>query len=208
MTSLYALKPRFQALLRPAVRTLNGLGASANQVTLGTCAASLIVGSGLTLAADAGQLRWLLLLPLCFLLRMALNAIDGMLAREFDQISTLGTYLNELSDVVSDAALYLPFAFIPEAGVALTLLLIFLANLAEIAGVLGVVTAGNRCNDGPMGKSDRALVFGLLGLLLGAGVAPGAWLSAVMALIALLLLLTIANRVRRGIAEANANAGH
>ncbi|MBK7952663.1 MAG: CDP-alcohol phosphatidyltransferase family protein [Candidatus Accumulibacter sp.] len=208
MTSLYALKPRFQALLRPAVRTLNGLGASANQVTLGTCAASLIVGSGLTLAADAGQLRWLLLLPLCFLLRMALNAIDGMLAREFDQISTLGTYLNELSDVVSDAALYLPFAFIPEAGVALTLLLIFLANLAEIAGVLGVVTAGNRRNDGPMGKSDRALVFGLLGLLLGAGVAPGAWLSAVMALIALLLLLTIANRVRRGIAEANANAGH
>lgn len=208
MTSLYALKPRFQALLRPAVRTLNGLGASANQVTLGTCAASLIVGSGLTLAADAGQLRWLLLLPLCFLLRMALNAIDGMLAREFDQISTLGTYLNELSDVVSDAALYLPFAFIPEAGVALTLLLIFLANLAEIAGVLGVVTAGNRRNDGPMGKSDRALVFGLLGLLLGAGVAPGAWLSAVMALIALLLLLTIANRVRRGIAEANASAGH
>lgn len=202
------MKPRFQALLRPAVRTLNGLGASANQVTLGTCAASLIVGSGLTLAADAGQLRWLLLLPLCFLLRMALNAIDGMLAREFDQISTLGTYLNELSDVVSDAALYLPFAFIPEAGVALTLLLIFLANLAEIAGVLGVVTAGNRRNDGPMGKSDRALVFGLLGLLLGAGVAPGAWLSAVMALIALLLLLTIANRVRRGIAEANANAGH
>ena len=139
---------------------------------------------------------------------MVLNAIDGMLAREFDQISTLGTYLNELSDVVSDAALYLPFAFIPEAGVALTLLLIFLANLAEIAGVLGVVTAGNRRNDGPMGKSDRALVFGLLGLLLGAGVAPGAWLSAVMALIALLLLLTIANRVRRGIAEANANAGH
>ncbi len=208
MTSLYALKPRFQALLRPAVRTLNGLGASANQVTLGTCAASLIVGSGLTLAADAGQLRWLLLLPLCFLLRMALNAIDGMLAREFDQISTLGTYLNELSDVVSDAALYLPFAFIPEAGAALTLLLIFLANLAEIAGVLGVVTAGNRRNDGPMGKSDRALVFGLLGLLLGAGVAPGAWLSAVMALIALLLLLTIANRVRRGVAEANANTGH
>ncbi len=208
MTSLYALKPRFQALLRPAVRTLNGLGASANQVTLGTCAASLIVGSGLTLAADAGQLRWLLLLPLCFLLRMALNAIDGMLAREFDRISTLGPYLNEPSDVVSDAALYLPFAFIPEAGAALTLLLIFLANLAEIAGVLGVVTAGNRRNDGPMGKSDRALVFGLLGLLLGAGVAPGAWLSAVMALIALLLLLTIANRVRRGVAEANANTGH
>jgi CDP-diacylglycerol--glycerol-3-phosphate 3-phosphatidyltransferase len=164
-----------------------------------------LVGGGLVLAAQAGQLRWFLLLPLWFLLRMALNAIDGMLAREFAQSSPLGAYLNELSDVVADAALYLPFAFIPEAGAALTLLLIFLANLAEMAGVLGIVTARNRRNDGPMGKSDRALVFGLLGLLLGAGVAPEAWLTAAMALIALLLLLTIANRVRRGIAEASEN---
>jgi CDP-diacylglycerol--glycerol-3-phosphate 3-phosphatidyltransferase len=54
-----------------------------------------------------------------------------------------------------------------------------------------------------MGKSDRALVFGLLGLFLGAGVAPGVWLSAGMALVALLLLLTIANRVRQGIAEGS-----
>jgi CDP-diacylglycerol--glycerol-3-phosphate 3-phosphatidyltransferase len=53
-----------------------------------------------------------------------------------------------------------------------------------------------------MGKSDRALVFGLLGLLLGAGIAPGAWLSAfVLAIVALLLLPTIANRVRHGIAQ-------
>ena len=37
---------------------------------------------------------------------MAFNAIDGMLAREFGQKSRLGAYLNELTDVVSDAALY------------------------------------------------------------------------------------------------------
>jgi CDP-diacylglycerol--glycerol-3-phosphate 3-phosphatidyltransferase len=134
---------------------------------------------------------------------MALNAIDGMLAREFGQISTLGAYLNELSDLLSDAALYLPFAFLPEAGSALTVLVIFLANVSEMAGVLGAVTGQRRRNDGPMGKSDRALVFGLLGLFLGAGVAPGVWLSAGMALVALLLLLTIANRVRQGIAEGS-----
>ena len=202
--SLYALKPRFQALLRPAVRALHGLGLSANQVTTGTCAASLLLGGGLALAAHSGQLQWFLLLPLWLLLRMALNAIDGMLAREFGQISTLGAYLNELSDLLSDAALYLPFAFLPEAGSALTVLVIFLANVSEMAGVLGAVTGQRRRNDGPMGKSDRALVFGLLGLFLGAGVAPGVWLSAVMALVALLLLLTIANRVRQGIAEGNA----
>jgi CDP-diacylglycerol--glycerol-3-phosphate 3-phosphatidyltransferase len=83
----------------------------------------------------------------------------------------------------------------------LTLLVIFLANLAEVAGLLGIVAGSGRRNDGPMGKSDRALVFGLLGLLLGAGILPGAWLPGVLAIVALLLLPTIANRVRHGIAQ-------
>ena len=52
---------------------------------------------------------------------MALNAIDGMLAREFNQKSRLGGYLNEITDVVSDAALYLPFAFVaPFNGIQIS----------------------------------------------------------------------------------------
>ena len=47
---------------------------------------------------------------------MALNAMDGMLAREFGQQSALGGYLNEITDIVADAALYLPFAFIAPFG--------------------------------------------------------------------------------------------
>ena len=54
----------------------------------------------------------LLLLPLVLFLRMALNAIDGMMAREFGQKSRLGAVLNELGDVLSDACLYLPFALL------------------------------------------------------------------------------------------------
>lgn len=46
---------------------------------------------------------------------MALNAIDGMLAREFNQQSTLGAILNEVGDIISDAALYLAFAFCPAS---------------------------------------------------------------------------------------------
>lgn len=204
--SLYTLKPRFQALLRPSVRALHGLGITANQVTLSACAGSIVLGSALGIAADVRQLAWFLLLPVWFLLRMALNAIDGMLAREFEQSSTLGAYLNELSDLVSDAALYLPFAVVAETAAVLTLLVVFLSNLAEMAGVLGIATAKRRCNDGPMGKSDRAFVFGVLGLLIGAGVAPGAWLSWVLWVIALLLLFTIAKRVRSGMAQCGSTA--
>jgi len=201
LMSLYTLKPRFQALLRPSVRTLHGFGVTANQVTVAACAASVGLGATLAAAAQSGHLSWFLLLPIGLLLRMALNAIDGMLAREFAQSSTLGAYLNELCDMVSDAALYLPFALLPDQSPALTIVVILLANLAEMAGVLRIPPTSTRRNDGPMGKSDRALVFGVLGLLVGIGVAAAPWLSWVLAIIALLLVSTVANRVRRGIAD-------
>jgi CDP-diacylglycerol--glycerol-3-phosphate 3-phosphatidyltransferase len=199
--SLYTLKPRFQALLRPSVRALHALGVTANQVTVGACAGSLMVGSGLVIAAELAPPQWFLLLPVWLLLRMAMNAMDGLLAREYGQSSALGAYLNELCDLLSDAALYLPLAFLPGAGGVLTTLVIVLSNLSEMAGVLGVAAANGRHNDGPMGKSDRAFVLGALGLLLGVGIAPGPWLSWVLSVTALLLVWTIANRVRRGLAE-------
>ena len=92
---------------------------------------------------------------------MALNAIDGMLAREFNQKSRLGGYLNEITDVVSDAALYLPFAFVaPFDGVKISSI-IWLAALSELYGILGQVQGKTRRYDGLMGKSDRAFVFGV-----------------------------------------------
>lgn len=198
MTTLYSLKPRFQALLRPAVRHLHAAGVTANQVTVAAAAASLLLGAGLALAAAGGALGWFLLLPGWLLLRMALNAIDGLLAREFGQASRLGACLNELADLLADAALYLPFALLPGIPGALAVLVVVLANVAEMAAVLA--TGDGRRNDGPMGKSDRALVFGVLGLLLGCGVTPGPWLAWVLAIVAVLLVLTIGNRVRHGIA--------
>jgi CDP-diacylglycerol--glycerol-3-phosphate 3-phosphatidyltransferase len=204
MTTLYSLKPRFQALLRPAVRHLHAGGVTANQVTVATAAASLLLGGGLALAAARGALGWFLLLPGWLLLRMALNAIDGLLAREFGQASRLGACLNELADLLADAALYLPFALLPAANGALAVLVVVLANVAEMAAVLA--TDDGRRNDGPMGKSDRALVFGGLGLLLGGGVAPGPWLAWVLAAVGVLLVLTIGNRVRHGVATGQRSA--
>ena len=47
---------------------------------------------------------------------MALNAIDGMMARELHMSTQLGAVLNELGDAVSDLGLYLPLAFFYEAA--------------------------------------------------------------------------------------------
>jgi CDP-diacylglycerol--glycerol-3-phosphate 3-phosphatidyltransferase len=92
-----------------------------------------------------------------------------MLAREFGQQSPLGAYLNELADVVSDAALYAPFALVAPFGPWSVGLVIVAACVSEMAGALGPMVGAARRFDGPMGKSDRALVFGALGLYLGLG---------------------------------------
>ena len=198
--TLYALKPRFQGLLRPLVARLASAGVTANQVTV--AAALGAVGVAAIVIVYADQRSVFLLLPLWLFVRMGLNAIDGMLAREFAQKSRLGAYLNEICDVVSDAALYAPFAVIAPFGVLGVGAVIFLSALSELAGVLGQTVGASRRYDGPMGKSDRALVFGALGFWVGIGAPLPAWLGWLMALISLLLVITIVNRVRSGLAEA------
>jgi CDP-diacylglycerol--glycerol-3-phosphate 3-phosphatidyltransferase len=199
--SLYSLKPRFQGVLRPLVGTLARAGITANQVTVLTCAASAVLGMFLTLSAPPG--RKFLLLPLFLFVRMALNAMDGMLARECGQQSTLGAYLNELGDVFSDAFLYLPFAFEPGFNPLWMGAVIVLSVVTEMTGTVAVMTGASRRNDGPMGKSDRALVFGALAFWLGAGLEFPTWAAELFpALIIFLLALTIVNRVRSGLADA------
>ena len=158
--SIYALKPKFQNLLRPLVRRLYENGVTANQVTLAACAVSLLLGLFLTVLARIAPLFWLL--PVWLFVRMALNAADGMLAREFGQKSSLGGYLNETTDVLADAALYLPFAFIAPFGGLQTALFVWLAAMTEFCGVLGQVHGNGRRYDGPFGKSDRAFFTGAL----------------------------------------------
>ena len=92
--SIYALKGRFQDLLRPAVRGLYRMGVTANAVTVAAAVVSLLVAAGVWRCAPAQPLLYLAL-PLWMLLRMALNAVDGMLARDFGPQSRLGAYLNE-----------------------------------------------------------------------------------------------------------------
>lgn len=200
MLSIYQLKPAFQNLLRPGVRRLYERGVTANQVTL--AAAVVSVGLGILLAALHQHIWLFALVPLWMLVRMALNAVDGMLAREFGQQSKLGAYLNELCDLIADSALYLPFALVPGVSPLLVVLVVLLALISEYAGVLGPMVGASRRYDGPMGKSDRAFCFGVLGAGVASGLLPPMWIDSLLALILVLLLYTLYNRVRQGLAEA------
>ena len=197
--SIYDLKPKFQNLLRPLVIKLEQRGVTANQVTLTACAISVILG--LILTALSGY-HWLfILIPIWLFVRMALNAIDGMLAREFNQKSRLGGYLNEITDVVSDAALYLPFAFVyPFDGLQIGLI-IWLSALTEFCGVLGQVQGKTRRYDGPLGKSDRAFLFGVLGLVYVFAPTLLDFLYWVLWVDIILLIVTCFRPVKSGLAE-------
>ncbi len=197
--TIYDLKPAFQNLLRPLCRALVRASVTANQVTITAMLLSVLVGAVFALNPDA---RWAaLLIPVWLFLRMALNAIDGMMAREHKMQSALGGFLNELTDVISDAVLYLPFAFVAGISPQLVILIVLLALLTEMAGVVSVQVGASRRYDGPMGKSDRAFVFGLLGLLVGLGAPLLPWINWALAAVAVLTGWTIVNRVSRGLKE-------
>ncbi|MBX7057592.1 MAG: CDP-alcohol phosphatidyltransferase family protein [Leptospirales bacterium] len=191
MPSIYQLKPAFQDLLRPAARLLVRAGISANQVTVFAAALSVACGAALFFYS---QWRWpLLLVPGLLFVRMALNALDGMLAREFGQKSDLGAFLNELGDVIADSAIYLGFA--PLLPLWPLFFFTLLAMLTEFAGLVALQTGRLRRYDGPLGKSDRAFLFGLLALLLYfLGALP--YLNWALWIACLLLLITVVQRVR------------
>ncbi len=200
MATIYDLKPRFQALLRPVADALVRADLKANDVTLGALLLSVAHGAWIAVIPTS---RWpLLLLPVTLFVRMAMNAIDGMMAREHGQASAAGAVLNELSDVAADAALYLPFALIPALDAPLVALVVVAGIIAEMAGALGPLVGAARRYDGPLGKSDRAFAFGLLAVLVGIGIAPGLWSTLYLAALLLLSALTVLNRARSIVAEA------
>ncbi|MEW6436203.1 MAG: CDP-alcohol phosphatidyltransferase family protein [Pseudomonadota bacterium] len=194
MQSLYALKPGFQAILRPLVARIARAGITANFVTLASLAICAAYGA---LLAATGSKAALLSLPAILLLRMALNAIDGMLAREHAQASALGGRLNEFGDVLSDICLYLPFAVfgVPPA---LVVLVVLTGILAEFAGVASHTHGGLRSYAGPFGKSDRAAFFALIAVALALFKPPAIVIAGLFVLAAAGGLLTTFNRLMCG----------
>lgn len=199
MRTLYDLKPRFQAVLRPVAARCARAGLSANAVTVAAMLMSGLLGALVAVTRS----RWLLLCyPVFLLLRMALNAVDGLLARELSQPTPLGALLNELGDLVSDAVLYLPLAVVFPAPSWLVVAIVVVAVIAEAAGIAAGAIGASRRYDGPFGKSDRALAFSTLAVVVAVGVpAADRWLPAVLCVLLVLAVWTVVNRVRAAVTE-------
>ena len=202
MTVTINSKPFFQRCFRPAANLLAGLGITPNQITLSNIAVSFAAGIAILSMPDA---VWpLFLIPSALTVRLAFNHIDGLLACEHDMKTNLGAILNEAADVISDGALYLPLAAVPGVPSRLVLLAVFLGIMTELIGLAALRIGADRREDGPMSKKPRGLVYSGIAIALGAGVAPGTWLDAVMVTTLLLLLFTVFRRTRNALAQVRA----
>jgi CDP-diacylglycerol---glycerol-3-phosphate 3-phosphatidyltransferase len=199
LTSLSFLKPRFLRNLRPLAGFLARAGVAANQVTIFALCGSL--GVGLTLLMGVRLPVLFGLLPVWLAIRMVLSTIDGILAQEHGQKSRLGGFLNEAGDIVSDTALYAPFAFVKPFGPDWTTTIVVLLVASEFAGLAGPLVGGTRRCDGPFGKSDRAIAFGLVSAWIAAVGTLPAEAKYLFPIFALLLAVTIAMRLCYALAE-------
>lgn len=197
MISIYNIKPQFQRLLTPILEWMHRKDITANQITVSACILSVIIGVLFWFAEDN---KWFFLaLPIGLLLRMALNALDGMMARRYNQISRKGEMLNELGDVVSDTIIFLPLLKYQPESLYLIVIFIAMSIINEFAGVMGKVISNQRNYDGPMGKSDRAFIIGLYGLACLCGADISSYSIYIFSVINLLLLVSTWIRIKKAL---------
>jgi CDP-diacylglycerol--glycerol-3-phosphate 3-phosphatidyltransferase len=192
-------KTWLQKLMHPLARLLFDDGVRAIHVT--SCAGLISVAVGVLVAAFAFHPWVFVLVPIWMIFRMLFNAVVALLISEFGQHSRLGTCAHELSRVVAETALFLPFAVIPKVSMLLVLTVTLLAIFSEFAGLLGPLIKASRRRDGPMTSNLRLLCFGIFGAGIGSGYVLTAPINIALAVITVLLLLTIITRIRKAVLE-------
>jgi len=145
-----------------------------------------------------------MLLPAALLLRLALDAIADMLCETQASRPPEDLLLKETGSAVCDLLLYLPLALIPGVPSGLVVTLAALGLCTEVTGLAALSIGASRRRDGPMGNSDRALTFGLIGMIgmilaLDSTAAP--WLPWLLIPASMMALATIGNRMRAALKE-------
>lgn len=197
MISVYKLKPAFQRLLTPLMRGLRRFGVTPNHLSFLAIVLSGFMGYALWKSTATNW--YLLLVPLGLLLRMALNAMDGMMATQFDLKTTWGEILNEFGDMISDIFIILPMFALPGIEWWMAVVFTLLALLNESAGILAKAISGTRRYDGPMGKSDRALFVSLLAITYYFYPEISAIVQYIFMVVTLLILISTSIRLKKSV---------
>lgn len=191
---IYGLKPRFQRVLKVVERPLLRWGVHPDVLTL--AALGLSVAGGLAIAATRWTPWTLLLVPAAVFLRTALNALDGMVARDLGVARPWGEVLNETCDRLADVALFGSLAIMPGVDPRLVAAFVITMLLSSGVGVLSKAAGGPRQYGGVMGKADRMALLGVAAVASFA--APGFPVMNIALGLGLAgLVLTLVQRLRK-----------
>ena len=168
----YRSKQATVGRLSGIVGRLAAAGVTADAVTLSAVPVALL--GGLCLLLSPAVPAVLVLVPVAAGLRLALNLVDGALARATGRAHARGELLNEVVDRIADLALLGPVAFLPGAQRETVLLGLIGAVLASFVGVASRAAGGARLYRGILSKPGRMalLAVSAIAVLL---IGPGAW---------------------------------
>jgi archaetidylinositol phosphate synthase len=188
---LTKLKKKVQSMLTLEARAAHKLGLTPNAVSLIGLALALF--SAVAYAISQNQPLWILLATILLLASGFCDALDGILARTYQQESVFGGFFDSLLDRYADAAVY--------AGVIIGGLCEPLWGLAALAGSMLVSYSRARAeaaeiNMESVGIAERAERILILSV---ASVAAFFWLPALNIGIILLAVLSNLTVLQRGV---------
>lgn len=174
--SIYGLKPRFSASLRGVQESLTRAGVTPDDLSVFSILVAVLACPVAALAVHR-PLLWLEFAALVFV-RLALNALDGAMARAGGGGRPWGTALNEFCDRAADA-LFLGALAPAVGGAALPLAAIVCTFFCSGIGLLYQAVGRPRSHLGPMGKADRMVVLAIAATVAAVSGAPEWLLAAV-----------------------------
>ncbi|MDQ4124463.1 MAG: CDP-alcohol phosphatidyltransferase family protein [Actinomycetota bacterium] len=161
MRGLYSIKPWFLRRLRRVEDVLVRRRVAPDTLTVAAVVVSIAAGAAIAAGGVLAEPLWWLLVPPLGVIRLALNAMDGAVARRTGRGRPFGEVVNEMGDRLADVASLAPLGFVVEPTLAFSA--VTCALLASVAGCAGRVVTGRRATGGVMAKADRVAVLAVAG---------------------------------------------
>jgi len=189
MSGIYRAKPAFQRSLRGVEDLLVRRRVHPDVLTYAALLLSLFGGAALYFAPEHA---WLLgFVPIVAVVRTALNALDGLVAKRTGIARPWGEVINEFCDRLADVALIGAVALASPSVHLLGAAVVVVMLLTSYLAILSKAAGGARQYAGPMGKADRMIllaIFSVLGLFLPMDLVYNALLGLMLAGLAVTLI--------------------
>lgn len=161
---IYSIKPKFQKFLSPIKNLF--IRYKVHPTTINILSLIISLSGGISLYLSGKYPLLLIYIPFMAFIRTALNALDGLVARELKiKNQKFGEVLNEITDRFSDVVIFLGLAFVAYVNLSLGLITIILILLNSYLSILSKAAGGSRQYGGLVGKADRMFYLSLASIL-------------------------------------------